>query len=151
MLIDRGDFRGLIFTRLVEEHRDILAMLDAALRVAEDPVARVRMFSRLARVLRIHARAEEEIVFPVLDGSYELGHHVREDQAAHVEIDELIRRVETAEGDTWRAHVDALRTAMLRHFADEEEVLFPGAHNVISDQHGQDMLIEYEALILATP
>ena len=121
-------------------------MLEAAIADAD-----VQAFGRLARILRIHARAEQEIVFPVLDGSYELGDHVREDVRAHQEIDDLIRMVERSDGATWKAHVVALRTVMLAHFADEEEILFPRAHFVISDQRSQDMLIEYQQLVAATP
>lgn len=141
MLVDRGSFQGFIFTRLIEEHREILALFDAAL-VDGEPAT----FRRLARILRVHAKAEELIVFPALDGSHELGHHVHEDVLIHRDIDEQLRALENSadRGPAWLARASALREILLAHFADEEVLLFPGAHCVISDQHSQDLLNEYE-------
>lgn len=141
MLVDRSTFLGFIFARLVEEHREILAILDGAL---ED--GQPASFRRLARILRVHARAEELIVFPALDGSHELGHHVHEDVQVHRDIDQQLRALEQSadRGPAWRARAMTLREILVTHFGDEELRLFPGAQCVISDQHSQDLLNEYE-------
>jgi hypothetical protein len=147
MLVDTGEYHGLLFDRLVEEHREILAMLDDAVAIDEDDViGRRSAFRRLARVIRIHARAEETIVFPALDGSYELGHHVREDQAHHRAIDARIRELERSSviGESWRARIRDLRTMLECHFADEEQVVFPHARCVISDPRSRELLDEYD-------
>jgi hemerythrin-like domain-containing protein len=147
MLVDTGDYHGLIFNRLREEHREIRAMLDALLRLADhDAAGRRATFARFAEAVRIHARAEEEIVFPVLDGTYELGHHVREDAKDHRAIEALIRAVELspAEGPGWRTQVYALKSTLDHHFADEENVVFPLAEEVVSSPHARDILFAYE-------
>jgi hypothetical protein len=147
MLVDTSDSRGTLFERLVEEHRDILAMLAATLEIDDtDMLGRRAGFARLARVLRIHARAEEAIVFPRLDGSYELGHHVREEQAQHRAIDGRMKEIErsSAIGDAWRAEVEALRRVLEQHFAVEEKFLIPHAHCVISDPDAHTLLADWD-------
>lgn len=147
MLVDTSEYHGLLFDRLVEEHREILAMLDATADIDDDDViGRRTAFRRLARIIRIHARAEEMIVFPALDGSYELGHHVREDQAHHRAIDARIRELErgSAIDQSWTAQIQSLRTMLEVHFADEEQVVFPQARCVISDPRSRELLEEYD-------
>jgi len=101
--------------------------------------------ARLARMLRIHARAEEDIVFPALDGSHELGHHVREDQALHRVIDAELLAVEREPDDAaWQPRLAALRVTLVAHCAEEESQLFPRARCVISDSHARDLFDVYE-------
>ena len=139
MLVDTGDFHGLLFRRLIEEHREILALLDTIR-------GRDASFARLVRAIRIHFRAEEAIVFPKLDGSYELGHHVRIDQAQHRAIDAMLRDLEHVQlgGAEWLDRLAGLRDQLVAHFADEENVVFPRAHNVISSPDEQALLVLYE-------
>jgi hypothetical protein len=147
MLVDTSDYHGLIFDRLIDEHREIQALLEATLALADDAVAARRIaFAQLDRLIRLHAEAEERIVFPVLDGSYELGHHVREDQAEHRIIDTHLRAIAASglSGPGWRDLFEALHATLMRHFVDEEKIVFPRALCVISSPDSQRMLYEYE-------
>jgi len=145
MLVDSGDYHGLIFGRLREEHREIVSLLADVMRLDDDE-ARAAAFARLAQLIRIHDRAEDEIVYPVLEGSRELRHHMREDTKDHRAIDALLRSIEvdSAAGPGWQERLTALRAALDHHFADEEEYVFPRAHAVISSPEEQEMLLFYE-------
>jgi hypothetical protein len=139
MLTDTsGGFYGFIFNRLIEEQHEILAMLDA---VDADPVA----LPMLARAIRLHDRAEEIVLFPVLDGSYELGHHVRDDIREHRAIEAMLRDLE--HGDprqpAWKHQLDLLRAALEHNFTDEQDV-YTRARTVVSDEHAQQLLGVYE-------
>ena len=147
MLVDRGPFHTMIFDLLIAEHREIAALLDRALAVPEEePAERIQVFAALDRLVRAHARAEEEIVFPVLAGSYELGRHMHEDADDHAIIGALLDRIERtpADGPDWRYDLALLRDRLTRHFEDEELVVFPKAHCVISDERAMDLAIAYE-------
>jgi hemerythrin-like domain-containing protein len=124
-------FSGDIFARLVDEHRRILELFEAA---SDDPAA----FRALVRAVRLHDRAEDETLFRVLDKSYELGRHMRLDHQDHAVIESLLHRIQPG-GDLIR-----LRDALLRHFADEEQVVFPAAHQVVSAPHAAELLHLYE-------
>jgi hypothetical protein len=147
MLVDSSDYHGLLFDRLADEHHAILAMLDGALLIRDgDLRGQHEAFLRLAHDIRVHARAEEDVVFPTLDGSYELGHHVRQDKAHHRAIEDQLRAMELdlPSGAAWREEMLRLRGLLERNFRDEEEVVFTRAHNVIGDPQSRELLVEYE-------
>jgi hemerythrin-like domain-containing protein len=147
MLVDRGSFHALLFDILIEEHRLIATLVERALALpSSEPAERVAAFARISRLVRAHAGAEEDILFPVLDGSYELGHHVREDVAVHAAIAERMRRIERtpADGVDWSHDLAALWELLAQHFADEENVVFPRARCVISDGSSMELAISYE-------
>jgi hemerythrin superfamily protein len=147
MLVDRGSFHELVYDILIAEHRAMAALLEEALATpASQAAARTEAFTRFARLLRAHAHAEEKILFPVLDGSYELGHHVRKDAAQHAQLEELVRLIEDtpAADPAWRPSVAALQRRLLLHFVDEEDVVFPRARRVMDDAHAMDLALRYE-------
>lgn len=147
MLVDTGGFHGFVFDTLIAEHRAMLGMLDRLRALpATDVDARRAAFAELSRAVYAHARAEELIVFPALDGSHELGHHVRLDKREHQAIEGLMRDIETTPASSldWARKVAMLADLLHRHFVDEEEVVFPHARNVISDQHSAELLTSYE-------
>jgi hemerythrin superfamily protein len=147
MYVETSGYPGQLFHRLVEEHREILATLDATLEV-DDSAG----FARVAQMIRIHARAEEAVIFPVLDGSYELAHHVREDVEEHRTIEAQLREIaqRDAMGKAWHDQARALRVMLVRHFQDEEEVVFPRARNVINPRSNELLeLYEIEREFLA--
>jgi hemerythrin superfamily protein len=142
MLTDTaGDFYGFIFNRLVEEQHEILGLADAFAEGPDNPA----LLATLARAVRLHDRAEEVVLFPILDGSYELGHHVREDVREHRVIESLLeelqRRDPTEPG--FRRQINELRAALEHNFVDEQDV-YARARTVVSDEHAQELLGVYE-------
>jgi hemerythrin superfamily protein len=147
MLVDTSGFHGGVFATLLEEHRVITGMLDELLRrPAGEAAERGAAFTALARTVRAHDRAEEAIVYPPLDGSYELGHHVRIDRRQHRAIEELLQAVERTPADdpAWTGRLSELQRLLARHLADEEGVVIPRARFVISGQHASELLLAYE-------
>jgi hemerythrin superfamily protein len=147
MLVDRGDVHELVYDILIAEHHAMADLLGHALTIpASRPADRVAVFTTFARLLRAHAHAEEKVLFPVLDGSYELAHHTREDAAAHASLQGLLELVELtpAESPDWRRAVAALLRRLLMHFSDEEDVVFPRARCVVDDARAMDLGLLYE-------
>ncbi len=114
MFVEPDDSSGILFHNLVQEHREILALLDEA--IAADGDAKCDAFVQLAKILRIHAHAEETVIFPT---SATLGEH----RAIDARLHEIERRVSAR--TPCDGLIRALRVSLERHFADEEEVLFP--------------------------
>lgn len=109
-----NDGAEVLYERLVEEHREILALLDEA--IAAPPAAQHDLFVQLGKIIRIHAHVEETVIFPT-----------RAACGVHRAIDARIREIErcTAAGTPCDGLMRALRVSLARHFADEEEVMFP--------------------------
>lgn len=136
--------RGL-FGKLIEEHRMIAALFDIAIGSRELDDRRAA-FATLARELTLHMRAEEEIVYPALDGSYELGDRIHEARREH---ERAAARLETLEelgdsGDVWLAKVRALRAEVEHHVREEERAVFPRARMVLDRLHQEELLELYE-------
>jgi hemerythrin superfamily protein len=112
---------------------------------ADDPT-RAAAFHQLARMIRAHARAEDEIVFAALEGSHELGDHMRVDHVAHVAIAEALADVEAIapSSSEWKRRLHGLYALLESHFRDEETVVFPRARYVLSAQHAAELLVLYE-------
>jgi hypothetical protein len=147
MLMRTVPYAGRVFDLLIEEHRVILGLFAALRALPAHAVAERRAgLAEVGRLLRAHARAEQEIVFPALDGSHELGHHVREDRRQHAEIDADLCAIEALDpaGTAWAQEVAALAALVARHMADEEEILIPGARRVIGDTYAETLLLEYQ-------
>jgi hemerythrin superfamily protein len=146
MLTNRTDAEGSVFERLVEEHVAIRKLLEAGLASHADDPTRTAAFHQLARMIRAHARAEDEIVFAALDGSHELGGHMRADHVAHAAIAEALDDVEALapSSPAWKQRLHGLSALLTSHFRDEETVVFPRARFVISAQRAAEMLALYD-------
>jgi hemerythrin-like domain-containing protein len=143
MLFNLADFEGDVFERLIAEHREIARMLDELDGLpAHARTERTAAFDAVARALRIHDQAEDDVVFPPLDHSYELGAHMRVDHRDHAAIEAQLRAIEEADraGADWARKLAALVELVRRHFADEEEFVIPHARNVISGPRAAELL-----------
>jgi hypothetical protein len=136
-----------VFGRLIEEHRLVSAMFDIVLTTPpEEADDRIRAFRTLARELRVHTRAEQDIVYHELDGSHEEGHAIKLARHQHGDIEALIRAVDGIGdgGEAWLAAVGRLKRAVDDHVAMEERQIIPRAKFVLSRLHQVDLLNLYE-------
>jgi hypothetical protein len=114
---------------IVTEHARILRLfkaLDDLARRGDSAVARLalsQVWTRLASLLEVHTRAEEEICFPVVSasGARTLA-FVETMTADHDDIREAVaeaRLLDVGSARWWQL-ISAIRTACTEHFASEE-------------------------------
>jgi hypothetical protein len=141
------ELRGDLFGTLIQEHRMTAALLDIVLTTpAESPRERVVAFRDAAREILAHLRAEQEVVYAALAGSYELADEIEEAQDAHARIEALIRQIDELGdgGPRWLGRVQALQRTLDAHVRHEEAVVLPGARTVIDPwDHQEDLLATY--------
>lgn len=136
-------YTGQLLRRLTEEHHAILAALDLLIDSdTPDLAERRKAFAWIARAIRIQAEAEDRVLFPLLDGSHELGHHVREDEERFRAIDARLRRLERSDLLDVE-ELRSLRAMLVREFEDEERVVFPRAQMVL-DPNSDETLLKYD-------
>jgi hypothetical protein len=114
---------------IVTEHARILRLfraLDDLARRGDSAVARLalsQVWARLASLLEVHTRAEEEICFPLVSGSGASTLDMVETATAdHDDIREAVaeaRLLETGSARWWQL-ISAIHTACTEHFAGEE-------------------------------
>jgi hypothetical protein len=111
------------------EHARILRLfgaLDGLVRRGEPAATRLaldQIWKRLASLLEVHCRAEEEVCFPLVFGSGApaLG-FVEEATADHDDLREVVAEARLLEvgSSRWWHVIAALRAVCIRHFASEE-------------------------------
>jgi len=116
------------FQLLMDDHREILALLDEMLALPEPPRARrPRLYLMLKRKLAKHALAEEDIVYPIIRSNLvngdERGHLYHE----HADMKILLYQLEDMlkSGEDWTETVGSLRSLIRSHIEEEENTIFP--------------------------
>ena len=92
----------------------------------------------LCRELDLHARLEEEIVYPAVRGTGdpELGRLVGESLREHARVKELVANLRATghdDGET-TARVEALEECVRRHVSEEEGEMLPRLEQIMSDR-----------------
>jgi hypothetical protein len=114
---------------IVTEHARILRLfraLDDLARRGDPAVARLalsQVWARLASLLEVHTKAEEEICFPVAFGSGASALDLAETATAdHDDIREAVAEARLLEAGSarWWQLISAIHTACTEHFAGEE-------------------------------
>ncbi|HSK42033.1 MAG TPA: hemerythrin domain-containing protein [Arenibaculum sp.] len=116
------------FDTLIQDHRKLLSLLT---RMEHSPdtavVDRTQLLLRLKRQLAAHARAEEDVIYPLLhDRAHETGDARRlYDEHADMKI-HLFTLEETPKDDPrWIDTVRDLKALIEQHIRQEEDVDFP--------------------------
>lgn len=111
------------------EHARIIRLfgaLEGLVRRAEPTVTRLaldQIWTRLASLLEVHCRAEEEVCFPLMFGSGPAGlSYVETATADHDDLREAVAEARLLEvgSPRWCQVIAAVHAACIRHFASEE-------------------------------
>ncbi len=142
------------FKGLIEEHRELLSLLDKMESThAESPVKRMALFLRFKRTIGKHALAEEDIIYPLLQSDAERKEATeklyQEHASMKVHLFELQRSIRDEEG--WRTHVRALRAEIEPHARQEEEIEFPKLRTLLDKKGSAELSrkIDQEESLLA--
>jgi hemerythrin superfamily protein len=116
------------FDQLIDDHREILSLLDSMLELPEPSrVRKTRLYMMLKRKLAKHALAEEDVIYPLVRNDSASGDERRHlyDQHADMKIllhqtGEMLRK-----GEAWNETVGMLRSLIREHAEEEEKTIFP--------------------------
>ena len=116
------------FARLIEDHRQIVSLLDQmAVARADSTMRRARLFLMLKRKLAKHALAEEDVVYPTVHNDSAEGDERKHLYDEHADMKILLFEIENLlkDGEEWNAAVLPLRELVRRHVDEEERTIFP--------------------------
>ena len=116
------------FDQLIEDHRQILSLLDNMLEAPDSARARkARLYMMLKRKLAKHALAEEDVVYPLVRNDSANGDERRHLYDEHADMKILLHQ--TGEmlrtGEAWNETVSMLRSLIREHAETEEKTIFP--------------------------
>ena len=123
------------FSRLIDDHRRILAVLDEMVAAPSGSgVERARLFMSLKRKLAKHAMAEEDVVYPLLDSQSGQAGEAKHLYSEHADMKILLYRLEELlkSGEDWSEPARSLRDSIRHHSQDEETNVFPQLREKVS-------------------
>jgi len=125
------------FRMLMEDHREILSLLDEMLQARPDQLAhRTKLFLLFKRKLAKHALAEEDVIYPIVSkGSADSGQrtHLYDE---HAEMKILLHTLEAQlkAGEDWTNVVRSLSGLIRPHIEEEETEIFPQLRHKLNEQ-----------------
>ena len=119
------------------DHAKALAELGAIGSESDGRRAQARL-ARLRHAWRIHALAEETVVYRALEGG--ITHHADERFVEHELVEGLFEKLSQARSGTheWQARINVVREIMTRHIETEEGGLFLN----LSERYSAPELVE---------
>lgn len=125
------------FDALMDDHRHILALLDAMERThTGETFQRTQLLLRLKRRLAAHAIAEEDVVYPLLHDHAHQEADVRHLYGEHADMKMHLYALEQMPKDdpAWRRRVIQLKELVAEHVQQEEDVDFPKLRNALDQR-----------------
>jgi iron-sulfur cluster repair protein YtfE (RIC family) len=124
------------FILLKDDHATVAALLKKLDGTTERAAkSREELFAQLKNELDVHARMEEEILYPVLEEYEETRDISLEAYEEHALVKQLLGELASAPKDDeqWTATFKVLKESIEHHVEEEEGEMFAKARNVLSE------------------
>ena len=125
---------------LMEDHRRV-EKLFAQFERAKDAKKKQALFRSIRTELELHARLEEEVFYPDVEGRQELKSEVKEAHGEHDKVKQMLREAEGLDPDSgeFDATVAGIQGAVEHHVQEEEEQMFPSVRESFSEDHLREL------------
>lgn len=125
------------FTLLKADHETVAGILNSIEETTERAVkGRDELFARLKAELDLHAKIEEEILYPALEKTEEAHEITLEAYEEHRLVKQLLTELEAEPKDTeeWTAKFSVLKENVEHHVEEEEGEMFKKARQALSEE-----------------
>ena len=125
------------FTLLKTDHEKVAGILASIEETTERAVkGRDELFTRLKAELDLHAKIEEEILYPALEEAEPTREVTLEAYEEHRLVKQLLAELEAEPKDTeeWTAKFTVLKENIEHHVEEEEGEMFKNARQVLSEE-----------------
>ena len=127
-----------VFSLLHEDHENVALIFKKidSMKSQETAQTHEQLFKELSTELELHAKVEEDIVYPVFKKHGETRQIVEESVREHKEIDRLLSELKGMRPDDqkWMGKLGELQRKVEHHVKEEEEDLFPQGRKIISEE-----------------
>ncbi|MDF2529951.1 MAG: hemerythrin [Gammaproteobacteria bacterium] len=124
---------------LTKDHRKVQKILDDLVETsARSSAKRRELLQVLKQELQIHEKVEEKLFYPRLIEAYE-EHHL---------VDKLLAELEKTDikDEHWKAKITVLRENLVHHIKEEENEIFPKAHQKLGEKALNEMGEKIQAM-----
>jgi hypothetical protein len=129
------------FELLMEDHERASDLFDQIEDEFDDITLREQLFAHLQQELTLHARIEEQVLYPTLKGLPSTRDLIPDAIDAHNEVKQLLTQIETLpKGDNrFGSLMDELRDAVEQHVFEEEDEIFEAAREVMNQSEIEEL------------
>jgi iron-sulfur cluster repair protein YtfE (RIC family) len=130
------------FTLLKNDHEKVAGILEKIDATTERAAkGREELFTQLKNELDVHARIEEEILYPALEEYEETRDISLEAYEEHALVKQLLEELAAAPKDdeTWTAKFTVLKENVEHHVEEEEGEMFTEARKVLSKDEIEEL------------
>lgn len=140
-----GSLHG-VFKKLVQEHREIAALL-TQLKAASDLEVRRGLFARIRTDMLVHDKAEVRAVYPAFDAYSELQPMAKEHAGGAMQLERSLEQLSELPltDASWEPRFDKLVELAVQHTREEEEEYFPAAADLLGQDEAERLQDRYEA------
>jgi len=133
-----------VFTRLVEEHRQLATLLVRA-EISSDAVKRAELWARIRPELWAHERAEADVLYREVERHATLRAIARQHDADEAQLHALVHNLDQAAFTSaqWEGSLKQLQVFLKRHTTREEQHFFPQILEVVGEQRAKELEYEY--------
>ena len=132
-----------VFSLLHEDHENVALIFKKieSMKSKETAQTPEQLFKELYTELELHAKVEEDLVYPVFKKYEETRKIVEESLREHQEIDRLLSELKGMRPDDqkWMGKLGELQRKVEHHVKEEEEQLFPQGRKIISEDQAQQL------------
>jgi len=132
---------------LDREHTEITTLIEVLLGTDEtEAKRRTGLVARLVEQISAHARAEQEVVYPLLAADAGVGALAKEAIEEHGAIEGVLRDLVACDvhDELWIAKLTALRDAVRGHVAREEGEVFDALRRILDDARSEQVAHDFE-------
>jgi hemerythrin superfamily protein len=101
-------------------------------------------FGQIYKDLSAHSEAEEQIVYPAVRSYYADTQELYDEQAEMKQMLEEIKSMNPSNIDDFKAKVQQLMSAVLKHVQEEENDMFPKIRDNFSDEQQKQMATQFK-------
>ncbi|MBW4547776.1 MAG: hemerythrin domain-containing protein [Symplocastrum torsivum CPER-KK1] len=109
-----------------------------------DPQKLQEYFGQIYKDLTAHSEAEEQIVYPAVRSYYADTQELYDEQAEMKQMLEEIKSMNPSNIDDFKAKVQQLMSAVLKHVQEEENDMFPKIRDNFSDEQQKQMATQFK-------
>jgi hemerythrin-like domain-containing protein len=136
-----------IFARLIEDHRQVTAMMEQIEATADDSAFDTdSLFEELRKEILVHSLAEDEVVYDALARYRSTAHMIRIAREQHGLVEYVLTDLDRVPADDprWKAKFQVLEDLIEHHIDEEENDLFELAADVLDRGQSDELVEDFE-------
>jgi hemerythrin superfamily protein len=139
-----SDKSDLSIQEIIRMDHNKVSMLFKQIEASNDPQKIEEYFGQIYKDLSVHSEAEEQVVYPAVRPFYGETQELYDEQAQMKVMLENLKS-SSSSADDFKYKVEQLKTAVMDHVNQEENMMFAAIRSNCSDEQQQNLATQFKA------